>query len=363
MGLLKWLVKTLGLSRDINNSNRSDTSASPGEAWVGNRKNAESIELIVLSKFLKPSGADVIPENWISVIGVPSTVFVERLIKSGKLIKSPLVATIVHCNSAPTLKEWCKERRLKVTGKKLDLAQRLIDADYAKMERLHKGRELLECAPESRARAESYIAEKEAERSAVAREGCFLFGQEKFNEMIELVENYEARQVRMPGLSLIMGFDGTTSVRDTEYRPRNRSDDLKTIRGIAVAAPKILASMTADDLDALRAYCAMRYLMRDSMPLSDLPSSFRGIERLGIAGTWRMMHFHLKHLHDIERMKSIDVKKVEVMTSGVSAGTCAACIKISKVYGIGSVPELPFQGCTCDAGCRCWYRAIIKGFE
>lgn len=363
MGLLKWLMNTLGGSRGPDNSRGFSVSepADPAPSHKNNKK--QSVELIVLSEFLKPSSADAIPKNWVSVIGEPSAAFVRRLIKSGKLIQSPLITTIVHCNSGSVLKEWCKERSLKVSGKKLELAQRLIDADEAKMQRLHKGREVLECSPESLERVEIFISEREAERSSVAQRGMLLFHQQKFSEMIQLVADYEACQVRMPGISMIVGLDGVASVRDSEYKPRSRSDDLKSTRATAAAAPKILRGMGDDDLEALKAYCAMQRLMRDHLPLSDLPADFKGVERLGIAGTWRMMHFYLKHRDDIDRMKSIGIKKVEIMTSSPGAGTCVACTKISKVYPMASLPELPYEGCTCEMGCRCWHRAILKGFE
>jgi hypothetical protein len=65
----------------------------------------------------------------------------------------------------------------------------------------------------------------------------------------------------------------------------------------------------------------------------------------------RMIEFHAHYQRDIARYRAWGVKTVEILATDDS---CAACKKLAKKkYKIDQVPELPYEKCTSEIGCRC----------
>jgi hypothetical protein len=56
--------------------------------------------------------------------------------------------------------------------------------------------------------------------------------------------------------------------------------------------------------------------------------------------------------------RSGGANSVEILGAGDS---CPACRKIvGQRFAIDKIPELPYEHCTCDVGCRCVMTPVVK---
>ncbi len=103
---------------------------------------------MLLQQFLAPARVSKLdPVQWETVLGESLQTVLIRLIDDGILVRSSLAATVEFCNTVPALKRLLKERGLKVSGNKKELAERLVVVDEVGMSKLLVGEMLLECAP------------------------------------------------------------------------------------------------------------------------------------------------------------------------------------------------------------------------
>jgi len=107
------------------------------------------IHLMLLSYFVEAKPADRVPSNYGALLGEPPAVTVEWLVRDGILLPASLSGTVECCNTVAELKTLLKERGLKVSGKKQELAQRLVEADVGGMAKLHEKKTIVQCSPES----------------------------------------------------------------------------------------------------------------------------------------------------------------------------------------------------------------------
>ena len=58
--------------------------------------------------------------------------------------------------------------------------------------------------------------------------------------------------------------------------------------------------------------------------------------------------------HEVADYKRIEVKKVKINTCN-DRDVCDACQRLAgKIYKLSEVPEMPYEECTHEFGCRCW---------
>ena len=74
----------------------------------------------------------------------------------------------------------------------------------------------------------------------------------------------------------------------------------------------------------------------------------------------RMIKFHALNQVHLAQCRDLGCKSVEISTANDGV-TCEACQKIGvRKYRIDKVPELPYEKCTSDSGCRCSYFPVIE---
>lgn len=155
------------------------------------------IHLMLLSRFLEPKRADNVPAYWESELGEPPPAVVSRFIKLGLLVPASLKVTVEYCNTGPDLKKLLKERNLKVSGKKQELAERLVVADEAGMSRLHAEKAVIECSPEIRQLVSQYVANKKREFDDVITQTMAALRIKDFAKASRNIETYESKQLRL----------------------------------------------------------------------------------------------------------------------------------------------------------------------
>lgn len=72
---------------------------------------------------------------------------VEGFLALHLLEPAPIVEAIEYCHTGAELKKLLKERDLKVSGRKAEQAQRLLDADPEGMRRLAAEHQIVRCTP------------------------------------------------------------------------------------------------------------------------------------------------------------------------------------------------------------------------
>ena len=245
------------------------------------------------------------------------------------------------------LKSMLKERSLPVSGRKRDLIERLIQSDPEKMKKATRGLKVLQCSQQGRAIAEHYLAREKEKRALLEQQVLNLLRQRRFREASLFVASFESEQVFPRGL----GIDWSN------YDPAH---DVKVLNIIFNSKPHILAPLNNEYLDRLRIAAGMMYLWGTNRIKGWLPPDFKTTLSMDNDAIARMIVFHATHQVQMDQYRKTGVKKIKIITAN-DTYVCEACRKLaSKEYKLNKVPELPYEKCTSEMGCRC--TAVVAEF-
>jgi hypothetical protein len=298
--------------------------------------------LLLLSKFRNGDSPDRYrdAEYWETVLKEKPVKAIEQFLKEGVLEPAGLQELVDYKFKASDLKLMLKERGLKVSGRKEELVQRLIENDEQSMHEATKGLHMYLCTTEGIQLAEHYLEGEKAKRDAAERNVLDLLATKEFSKAVRIVAQYEASQVFPRGLGI-------------DWKNYDVESGVESLRIIFEKVPGILKDIEENRLNKLRIAAAMMQVWGTNTAGRWLPDGFETGIRLDSDAACRMFVFHATHLRNMEGYKEARVKTVEVSSVG-DGNTCAECQKISgKKFKLESVPELPYAKCTCDIGCRC----------
>lgn len=304
--------------------------------------------LLLLSKFLHPRTVDDFAESdaWKTALGENPKQAIKRFLDEDMLVQADLSAQLDYKFKAAELKDIAKKRGLTVSGRKGDLIQRLIQADSEGMKRAVSGLTVLLCSEDGRGIAEQYLANEKAKRRKVEQQVMECLRQRKFKDASVAVASYEAEQVFPRGIGI-------------DWKHHNPAHDIAMLNAIFGSKPKILARLNDSQSDALRLVAGMMYLWGTNQGKEWLPPDFETDLAMDNDAAARMFLFHATHRVNIANYKQSGVvKQVEILAAQDS---CDACKKISgKRFKLSEVPELPYEHCTHEMGCRCTLLPITK---
>ncbi len=287
-------------------------------------------------------------EYWDTVLKEKAVKVIDQFHKEGVLEPAGLRELVDYKFKVSDLRLMLKERGLKVSGRKEELIQRLIENDEHSMRNATKGLNLYRCTTEGIQLAEHYLEGEKAKRDAAERDVLYLLARREFPKAVRIVAQYEASQVFPRGLGI-------------DWKNYDVDSGVEALKTIFVRTPGILKVIEENRLNKLRLAAAMMQLWGTrgrNAAERWLPDGFETGIHLDSDAACRMFIFHVAHLRDMAGYKEARVKTVEVS----SVGACAECQKISgKKYKLESVPELPYAKCTRDIGCRC--TAIVSEFR
>lgn len=305
--------------------------------------------LLLLAKFLRSASPAyyATDEYWKAVLREEPEGAIRRFAKEG-LLQPPSLAELVDFKfKAPELKGLLRERHLKVSGRKEELIDRLIQADSSGMARATSGTELLKCSPETAQVVEDYLLRERELRKAVESEVLGLLGRGEYAKASQAVSVFEAAQVFPRGL----GVDWTS---------RGSAADVATLRVISKGTPQILRNIEPSILGTLRLAAGAMFLWGGNTATPWLPDGFATGTHLDADTAARMLLFHASHVRQIEEYGELGVLTVEI-TPVSDDRTCAPCQAIQgRSFQLAAAPELPYPGCTSEIGCRC--EALAKDF-
>ncbi len=296
--------------------------------------------LLLLSKFLRAGTVDDYRNSlaWEAALQEAPERAIARFVKEGMLVKGDLAASIDYRYTVSELKRMLTERRLPISGRKADLISRLIQADPTGARQAVAGIEVLVCSQQGREIAEEFLQKERAYRAEVEAQALEHLRRARFKDAALLVASYEAQQVFPRGIGV-------------DWKHYDPSHDLAVLNTIFAGKPKILASFSDAQLDALRIAAGMMHLWGANECKRWLPSNFEVDRFADNATAARMLLFYAWHRVNLAQYRNYGVTEVKVLGA---ADSCAACKRISgKRFMIEQVPELPYEYCTHEMGCRC----------
>lgn len=308
---------------------------------------ASEPHMLLLSRFLcaQDASAAALPANWEGVLGEPPQVAIDRFFNKDLLIPASVTAKLDSTFKAVDLKPFLKERGLPVSGKKDVLLDRLVTADPEGMAEKVAHLAVVECSADARAIAEQYRATKRTEKDAAISESLAFLRAREFGKASLTVSSYEAKQVFPRGV----GIDWS--------RP-DPVDDIHHLETLFSSRPKILGGLAEGEWEALRVAAAMMHLWGTNAGREWLPVGFVGVPSFGIDTSARMLMFHATHKREMAKFRALNVKSGIIR--GCGKDSCEACQKIAdKSLPLDRIPELPYAGCTCEMGCRCYVEPTL----
>lgn len=228
------------------------------------------IHLMLLNQFLKPTYAhSIAPEQWGAALGESPQLTLNRYIKNGLLVPLSLKANVEYCNTVADLKKLLKERGLKVSGKKQELAERLVAADEVGMSKLHTAKTVIECSPEIRARILQYVADKEREFEDAITEALAALRNMDFEKASRTIGAYESKQIHLPtrGLRIDVGTGTPTEFYGRPAPARETAADVAAMKEIFTLRPKILRELAESEWKPLLTVVALSDLLSGRLSL------------------------------------------------------------------------------------------------
>lgn len=298
--------------------------------------------LLFLSKFLRPRTVDDFSKSdaWKAALKESPSKAVQRFLKEGMLEYADLAGLLEYGYRVSDLKSMLKERGLPVSGRKRDLIERLIQSEPDGMKRSTRGLRVLQCSQQGRAIAEQYLASEKEKRVLAEQQVLDLLGQRRFREASLLVASYESKQVFPRGLGI-------------DWENYDPTHDVEVLNIIFKSKPRILAHLNDEHLEHLRIAAGMMHLWGTNRAKGWLPPGFKTMLSMDNDTAARMMIFYATHQIQMAQYRKLGVKKIKIITAN-DTYVCEACQKMaSKEYRLSQVPELPYEKCTCEMGCRC----------
>jgi hypothetical protein len=305
--------------------------------------------LLLLTKFLRSASPTyyATDERWKAVLSEEPEGAIRRFAKEGLLLPPSLAELIDFKFKASELKDLLRARHLKVSGRKEELLDRLIQADSRGMERATNGTELLKCSPEAAQVVEDYLLREKEFRKAVESEVLALLERGEYAKASQAVSVFEATQVFPRGLGI-------------DWASRGHDEDVDTLRVIFERTPQILRSVEPSLLGKLRLAAGASFLWGTNTATAWLPDTFATGIHLEADTAARMLVFHASHVREMEQYREVGVTEIEIIPVSDDR-TCAPCHAIQgRSFRLAATPEFPYSTCTSEMGCRC--EAVAKDF-
>jgi hypothetical protein len=296
--------------------------------------------LLFLSKFLNPRAMDDFTQSdtWKVALKEAPKEAMRRFLDEGLLEQASLNGLLSYKYKVSELKSMLKQQGLPVSGRKAELIERLVQADPEGMRKAARGLSVLQCTEKGRTIAEEHLAQEKETRAKVEEQTLQALRQHRFREASQAVAAFEAQQVFPRGIG-------------TDWKHHNPTHDVAMLKVIFQANPKILSALNDEQMKHLRLAAGMMHLWGTNQARSWLPDGFETGLIMDNDTAARMILFYASHQRSIAQYRAAGVRKVEILATDNS---CAACKKLAKKkYKINEVPELPYEKCTSEMGCRC----------
>jgi len=342
-----WLNRWLG-RKPHSSSQESIFEAKLGPAnWANNQ-----LHLALLKRFLSGREAkEGFPDFWAPAFGKDSKRVIDELISHGALEPLPLLETIEICHTVVELKKILSSHDLKVSGKKVELARRLLEVDPKGMERLYAHRMILRCTPMASQAVSRWEIDRAQAFDTATDEVITSLCNRDYKMAIRTADAYRKSKFEPP----VHPAQEAMTIHPTPRSIEERANELATVFAMR---PRILEGLQPEEWEGLYLNYAVWQLLGRVAPDKCL-SEFKGIGVLSSETATRMLSFYIRHQCDLARWREMGIKTGTIF----GVGGCEACLTLyNNTFSLDKLPELPYKDCTCNLGCRCLFRPDL-GFE
>jgi len=290
--------------------------------------------LLLLRHFLDGGQAKHLrDEQWRPVLNEPVPDALARFIAEGVLVQATLAQSAHATVNAHQAKEMARNLGLKVSGRKSEVIQRVLDASPDAVQTAMGTVDVLICGQEATNVVQRYLVRCSAAKEAMEEATLELVKEHRFVEAAQCVGRYEAAQVFGRGIGIDWSSDrpGTVTQLDTMF----------------TVSPKILKELDRAELEPLRVGAAMMMLLGTNTAKKWLPTGMKGVARFDLDTAARMLVFRAS-------APAISHKKGTLYRVFGAPDSCAACKTFAgRLFKPQEVPEFPYEHCSHVMGCRC----------
>ncbi|MHB8502098.1 MAG: SAP domain-containing protein [Candidatus Acidiferrales bacterium] len=288
--------------------------------------------LMLLGKYsrgrqLEMGGHAYPDQQWKGALGESLQDATKRFAESGLLEECPLSYRVMSKFNQIVLKQMLRQRGLKVSGRKDELAKRLVEADRDGMFEATSEFVMMQCTDKGR-----YLANEFSERT---------------EEMQQAALQALRRRDLESAIQYVCHYQDALGFPEAPFFPSkpNASDLRRTFS----VKPKILGSISDEVLESLRVAAGMGFLgIRGKWISDDLET---GVAMDG-ASAVAMIISKVQNDRNLESYRLSEVTRIRII--GSADGSCLSCAKIQrKMWNLKDVPEIPYERCTSEGGCRC----------
>jgi hypothetical protein len=342
-----WLSKLLGSNPAWQRQKSASRRALVPTTWA-----SSPAHLALLERFLSVHDADSrIPEHWEPMYGTRPQRVVDEMVQMGLLESVPLLEKITFCHTGAELKALLSSRGLKVSGKKADQAQRLFEADPDGMERLFGHRRIVRCTPA----VSQVVAEWTTEQARLLDEAIdsviAALRKREFETAVSIADVYRAKKFQPPNHP---GQDALT----IKPAPRSLNERAREVKAIFTMRPRILKGLQPEQWEGLYLNYAVWQLIGRTAPEKCMPG-FSGLGPMNSTTVTRMLGFYIGQRGDFARWRDLGITTGKI--SCCNSGSCDACMALDKKTDrLEKLPEIPYEHCTCEMGCRCLINPVLN---
>lgn len=336
---MEWFDRWLG-RKSLSSPQGPVSEAQPVPVdWASSQPHLALLERFLSAREVK----DSFLEWWGPAFEVSPQRVIDGLVAHGALELAPTVAD---------LKVMLSSRALKVSGKKAELIQRLLEADPQGMEVRYAHRMILRCTPAASQAVGRWQTECTKVFETAADKVIAALRNRYFKEAIRTADAYRKNKFETP---LPPGAEAMT-IRSAPCSIEKRAKDLATV---FTMRPKILSGLQPEQWEGLYLHYAVWQLLGRTTLEKCMPG-FAGIGAMNSTTAARMLSFYVNRQRDLARWRELGITKATIM----GVGGCEACLALNKkTFLLDELPELPYKDCTCDIGCRCMARAVMPWSE
>lgn len=300
----------------------------------------------VLNQFRNGANPEKIPPKawqgfWAEKLGVTFSQAAKALFSEGLLRDASPEAKLSASRNLSELKSLAKNKGLKVSGRKNELAARLADSAGPDLLGELAKEHIWICSDAAQEIVRAHRDLKKDQLRITRLETLDLIKRKRIKEACELVSEYEQAQFYPRGVSV----DWSTADKAM----------YQNLRAVFAAQPKFHKRRFGKVSPELRERAAMSVLWGTSR-LEDIFPMSEQAEQVGLFS--RMLEFHANYMREVEQLGNLSEGGLKMQCEIIGAEdqntTCAACLNDNgKVYSLEDVPELPHEHCKCAIGCRC----------
>ncbi len=363
VAMIGWFDRWLGRKPLSKQQGSVSNVQSAPASWASSQPHLALLEKFLSAREVK----DWFLELWAPAFGTDTQRVIDGLIAHGALELAPTVAD---------LKTMLSSRGLKISGKKAELIQRLLEADPKGMEAQHAPRMILRCTPAASLAVSAWKTEQARAFEMASDSVIAALRNRHFKEAICIADEYRKNKYDPPTHPGIAAMT-------IKSAPRSTGERAKDLATVFTMRPKILNELQPEQWEGLYLNYAVKELLGRAAPEKCMPgfmeededdgyeeddpeatercvSRSTGIKAVNSATATQMLSFYIKHQSNIARMRESGIKRAKI----IGIGGCEACLALKdKTFRLDEVPELPYKDCTCDLGCRCTAVAVLPWSE